>query len=205
MHPTQKKILDLSKQVDIDQLTLRRVGELIGERHPQTVKYHLDQLKAKSLIGNEDSVLLSVPVMGSANAGPASFLAEDNIEHVLRISRRLVPKGVVKKIENGYVFALQVVGDSMNRAGIVGGPIVEGDYVLVDKSNQSPVNGDYIVSLIDGAANIKRFAVGQGKVVLSSESSRDYPPIIVHPDDSYFVAGKVAQVVKMPDLSEDSS
>lgn len=207
MHVTQKKILQLSKQVDLEQLTLRRIGELIGESHPQSVKYHLDQLEKKGLIrAKNDETLLSIPVMGNANAGPATFLAEDNIERVLRVSRRLCPTQIEKKVQTGDVFALEAVGDSMNRAaGIPGGTVDEGDYVLVDRSTRSPRSGNYIVSIIDGAANIKRFVHGGDKVLLLSESSAKYPPIIIHPDDDYYVAGKIVQVLKMPRFSKDEN
>ena len=90
----------------------------------------------------------------------------------------------------------------MNRADIKGEAINEGDFVIVDTEVKKPANGDYILSIIDGAANIKKINIDEKhhQVILLSESSKDYPPIFIHEKDldCYYVAGKILQVIKKP-------
>lgn len=50
LHPTQERILKLSKRVNLNTLSLRSIGSLVNVQHPQKVDYHLKQLKAKGLI-----------------------------------------------------------------------------------------------------------------------------------------------------------
>jgi repressor LexA len=75
--------------------------------------------------------------------------------------------------------------------------------VVVDgREPYVPQTGDYVVSSIEGVANIKRFVrddVNQ-QIVLMSESTDEYPPIVIHPDD-YLAQSKVIQVVKQPKIS----
>lgn len=52
MHLTQQKILQLAKNTNISNLTLRKIGELIGIEHPQKIQHHLNQLNIKGLLEN---------------------------------------------------------------------------------------------------------------------------------------------------------
>src|ERR1700679_3939988 len=45
MHPLQEKILALIDSHNLGQMTLREIGELVGERFPQKIKHHLVQLE----------------------------------------------------------------------------------------------------------------------------------------------------------------
>ena len=89
----------------------------------------------------------------------------------------------------------------MNRANIQGQSIEDGDNVIVNGEDKSPKNKDYVVSIIDNTANIKRIFVDEKnrRIVLFSESSQDFPPIYIHPHEvSYFISGKVVDVIKKP-------
>jgi len=91
----------------------------------------------------------------------------------------------------------------MNQANVKGKSIEEGDFVIVEKNQGTPANGDYVVSTIDGLANIKKFIFDEPnkQIILVSESSLDLPPIYIHQDDysAYLVCGKVVEVIKKPD------
>ena len=80
--------------------------------------------------------------------------------------------------------------------------IDEGDYVIIDNSKIRPQNNDYVLSIIDGTAAIKKFHLDETnqRIILLSESNKDYPPIFIHQDDfdNYMVNGKVIQVIKKP-------
>mgnify|MGYP001615933644 FL=1 len=142
-----------------------------------------------------NSKLISVPILGSANCGPATIYAEQNIEGYLKISGKLLSR---KK----NIFAIKASGYSMNKANINGERIEDGDYVIVDPKYQNFKNGDYVLSAIDGVANIKRYFNDKEnkRIILLSESSASFSPIFIHYDDldGYLINGKVIQVIKKP-------
>ncbi|MFA5086373.1 MAG: S24 family peptidase [Candidatus Paceibacterota bacterium] len=214
MHLVQEKIINLAGSRDLSALTLRKIGELIGEPgSPQKIKHHIGQLVGKGLLsvspdgkikkagtGAGKSGLISLPILGSANCGQALIFADERIEGYLKLSRGLLKKDLIGRIDE--VFVLKAVGDSMNRASINGKNIENGDYVIIDKK-ETVRNGDCVVSIIDGAANIKKilFDKKNARIILLSESSRDFPPIYISENDgdSYLVCGKVVDVMKKPD------
>ena|SRR3989344_975758 len=210
MHTIQEKILKISAGRNLADMSLREIGKLIGEPSAQKIKHHLLQLEKNGLIQMDRlakvmvktrpgqlyrSALMAVPILGSANCGPATIYAEENVEGYLRISGKLLTK---KK----DVFAIKASGYSMNKANINGESIDDGDYVIVDPSYRSVKNGDYVLSIIDGMANVKRYFEDKEnkRIILLSESSASVSPIFIHYDDldSYLVNGKVIQVVKKP-------
>lgn len=210
MHQIRLKLLKLAQRIDTSNLGLRQLAKLIGEKHPQLIKYHLEQMEEEELIHRDENGkitvlkdaekfimpnMVSLPICGYADCGPASCVAEQNIEGYLQTSA-----GILGNKNTEELFVVRAVGDSLNAAqDVVGGPIEDGDLVIVDKSNQSPVNGDYVLSIIDDAANLKRFyRDADGTVRLISESTEDIPPILIHPDDflNYMINGVVVRVVK---------
>ncbi len=206
MHPLQEKLLIQIEEKNIGNLTLREIGNFIGENLPQKVKHHLSQLEAKGFIvidkrnqtikrtsnkAKADTLFISLPIIGSANCGPAEFYANENIEGYLKISRNLVPykKGL---------FVIKADGNSLNKSSVKGKNIESGDFVIVDSENISPKDNDYVVSIIDGMANIKKYRLDKAneRIVLLSESTKDYSPIFIHRDDDFRISGKVLDVIK---------
>jgi SOS-response transcriptional repressor LexA len=90
----------------------------------------------------------------------------------------------------------------MNRAEIGGKRIEDGDYVIVDVSDKHVRNGDIVLSIIDGLANIKKFYLDKknNQVILMSQSTKDFPPIYIHENDDFMINGKVVQVIKKPKI-----
>ncbi len=217
MHPTQEKILNLLQQGPLKDLALREIGEKIGEKgSPQTIKHHMDQLAKKGLIvidkkkntiskrgmGKiEGTNLVSLPIYGTADCGVATHFADDRPEGYLKISEKLLGSTLVLKLSD--LFVVRAAGRSMNRAEIDNQSIDPGDYVIVDRSVKVPDNNDYVLSVIDGVANIKKVFIDRRahQVVLMSESNEDIAPIFIHEDDlgSYIISGKVVRVMKEPD------
>ena len=143
-----------------------------------------------SLSGNISGFeYISVPLVGAANCGPAELLAEQNVEGYLSVPKSLVAK-------KSGIIALRAVGKSLNRANIHGKSIDEGDMVLVDIEDRSIRSGDYVLSLIDGAANLKKYKVEKGQVMLISESTENFKPIFIMPGDDWVVNGKIVAVMK---------
>lgn len=209
MHELQAKLLEYFDSVDTSQKSLRQIALEIGEKpQPQKIKHHIDQLIKRNLIkvidGNfkiikpyeendSKSGLVSIPILGTANCGPASMYATENLEGYLKVSRSLLPKN------SSNIFAMRASGSSMNQAMIDDKGINDGDYVIVDPDAKDIVNGSYVLSTIDGLANIKRFYRGikSNEVILKSESSYEAPPIVLDLQDvDYLVNGKVIKVIK---------
>lgn len=208
MHNIQEKLLQVMQNKNLSGMTLREIGEMIGEKFPQKVKHHLDQLQKRGLVkidktkktimksiggAIKNTQLISIPIVGSANCGPATIFANENIEGYLKIS-----KTILRKFKN--IFAIRAQGLSMNRAMVNGNTIEDGDYLLVDSDQTSPSNGDIVLSVIDDMANIKKYVWDEAnnQIVLVSESTKDIPPIYIHEDDSFMINGKVIQVIKKP-------
>lgn len=204
MHIIQEKLLKEVNKKNLSGMTLREVGSLIGEKSAQKVKHHLTQLSKKGFV-TYNSVkkevkkvqeisregFVSLRIVGAANCGPAEIFAEENTIGYLKVSKKLAP-------HNGKLFVLCANGDSMNKANINGKNIEDGDFVIVDAEQKSPESGQYIVSVIDGMANIKKFVLDpqNKRIILKPESTKEYLPIFIHENDSYHVSGRVVDVIK---------
>jgi repressor LexA len=208
MHKIQEELLKLIENKNVDGMTLREIGKEIGQKMPQKVKHHLQQLEKKGFINintkNKEirkkgiktvksSPFFSIPIIGTANCGPATIFANENIEGYLKIS-----KNILNKCKN--IFAVKAQGLSMNKTSINGQSIEDGDYLIIDSEYRSPRSGDIVLSIIDDMANIKKYIWddNNNQIVLVSESTRDIPPIYIHEDDSFMINGKVIQVIKKP-------
>jgi repressor LexA len=111
----------------------------------------------------EDSPdLLEIPILGSVAAG-VPLLAEENFDGNIVMHRAMFKKS--KKY-----FALKVKGDSMSGAGIL-----EGDTAIIEKQNTA-LNGEIAVAVIDEAVTLKRFYKENTRIRLQSENPA-YKPI----------------------------
>lgn len=219
MHTIQEKLLELSKKQNLAQLSLREMAGLIGlqDESPQKIKHHLLQLQkkgfltidrikglmerssskpgwAKGLLDKKTS-LFSIPIIGTANCGPATIFAEQNFQGFLKVSSKLVDRS-----KPDGLYAIKTDGSSMNRAEINDKKIEDGDFVIIDSQYKNPENNAIVLAIIDSKAAIKRFIDDRknGQVVLRADSSFDYEPIHLHPDDEFTISGKVIDVVKKP-------
>ena len=212
MHQIQEKLLKCIENQNISDMTLREIGTLINEPLPQKIKHHLEQLEKKGFITynrkkkaitrthtntpKKHSPFIAVPIIGSANCGPATIFANENIEGYLKIS-----KNILNKCKN--IFAIRAQGLSMNKTNINGLSIEDGDYLIIDSDYRTPKDGDVVLSIIDDMANIKKYIFDEehNQIVLVSQSTKDIPPIYIHEDDSFMINGKVIQVIKKPKLN----
>ncbi len=212
MHIIQKQLLDLiATHDDVGSYSLRKIAEMVGATgKPQTAKYHLLQLEKDGLIQMNleagviklvkrgyakasTSPIYSLPVVGAANCGPATIFAEQNIGQYLKVSSSLLPRN--KK----GLYALIADGDSMNKAEVETGKVIEsGDFVLVDSEYKSYKKGDIVVAVIDGMATIKRYREDKinKMIVLEADSTEKYLPIFIHEGDDFQISGKVVGIIK---------
>ncbi|MDD4106921.1 MAG: S24 family peptidase [Candidatus Shapirobacteria bacterium] len=206
MHEIQEKLLKIISEKNLSGVPLRKIGELINETSAQKIRHHLSQLSKKGFITfdskkreiniipkvSKDGIFVSVPIVGSANCGPESIFADERVEGYLKISKKMVPS-------IGNLYVLRAEGNSMNKANIAGSKKIEdGDFVLVDSSQKNSESGQYVVSIIDGKANIKKIIIEKenNRIVLKSESTQNYLPIFIHEDDNYQISGRVVDVIK---------
>jgi len=206
MHSIQEKLLKLISEQNIGNLTLREIGKLVHEDLPQKIKHHLSQLEQKGFItidsknqkitrtstkSQPKDLFFSIPILGSANCGPATIYADENVEGYLKVSKRLISK------QKG-VFAIRAQGNSLNRASVNGKNIEPGDFVMIDSNQIDARDGDYVLSIIDGLATIKKFRLDSKneRIVLLAESSQNFNPIFIHKDDDFRINGKAIDVIK---------
>jgi len=220
MHIIQEKLLGLSKKENLAKLSLREMAGLIGmpEESPQKIKHHLLQLEKKGFLKidkikgvmersssegswargllDKKSRLFSIPIVGTANCGPATIFAEQNFQGFLRLSSKLVNRS-----KPTGLFAIKAEGSSMNRAEIDGKHIEDGDYVIVDSEDKEARDKNIVLVIIDGKATIKRLIDDRknGQVVLKADSSFDYEPIYLHSDDDFIINGKAVAIIKKPE------
>jgi SOS-response transcriptional repressor LexA len=218
VHEIQEKLLDLSRRENLAKLKLRDMAKLIDRPHesPQKIKHHLLQLQkkgfltidrakgvmersssepgwAKGLLEKKGARLFSIPVVGMANCGPATIFAEQNFQGFLRVSSKLVGRS-----KPTGLYAIKADGSSMNRAQIAGKRIEDGDYIVIDTNDRNVVTGEVVVAIIDNKATVKRFIDDRDneQVVLVADSSFDYEPVYLHPDDDFQISGKAIAVIK---------
>ena len=211
MHTKQKQLLALiDSDPNIGSYSLRTIADKIGvPDKPQIVKYHLQQLEKagmiqmnleqgvikpvkKGFVRSTINSMFSLPVVGSANCGPATIFAEQNIQQYLKVSSSMLPYS--KK----GLYALIADGESMNLAQTNGGTIESGDFVLVDSDSKNYKNNDIVVAVIDGMATIKRYKYEKEnqRIVLEADSTEKYLPIFIHEGDDFQLSGKVVGVIK---------
>ncbi len=227
--PKQRKVLDFVKKYSSRHEfapSLKEIGKHIGVNSPATVHQHLSTLEGKGFLSREKSqprsitVLapweqgsftgqkpeliespygntvgldsISLPIVGSANCGPADILAEENIEGYLKVSKSLLNR-------RDGLFVVRASGNSMNKADFFGKTIENGDFVIIDSLDRNAKHGDYVLSIIDGCANLKKFIIdrnGQKLLVSESKSKKDYKPIFLHDADDFMINGKIISVIK---------
>src|SRR3990172_2964188 len=103
---TQFKILELASKKNIEKMWPIEIGREIGVHHPQTIVYHLNQLKKLGFLPRKSKAILEkirknldkpqvdlidVPILDAANCGVAALLAEEMFEGYLKVSPRLLP------------------------------------------------------------------------------------------------------------------
>ena len=168
--------------------SVREIGDAVGLKSPSTVHFHLKHLAQAGVIakgtGKGRAITLTqppemedrVPIVGNVAAG-SPILAQECIEDYLTFDtggRR------------GEYFALRVRGESMRNAGIL-----PGDLVVV-RRQQTALNGEIVVAMIEDEATVKRYSNRGGHVWLLPENE-EYQPI----DGTHArILGRVAAVVR---------
>jgi repressor LexA len=151
--------------------TVRDIGKAIGLTSSSTVHAHLANLEKLGVLKRDPTkpraleVLVNkargavapggLPLVGQVAAG-SPVLAEENIEDYVAVPE-------IAGGDQGQ-FVLEVKGDSMINAGILGG-----DHVVVRKQDTAE-NGEIVVALVGEEATVKRFFREEHHVRLQPEN-----------------------------------
>jgi repressor LexA len=179
--------------------SVREIAKAVDLSSSATVHSHLKKLEEKGYLKRNPSKpraisllsrkgdgsvdtginnLVYVPVVGRIAAG-RPILAEENIDDYFP----LTPDFVKGKKE---VFILHVRGDSMVNAGIL-----DRDYIVVRKQDTA-INGEIIVALLEDEATVKRFFKTNKKIKLMPDNDH-MEPIVVN---DVKILGKVIGVIR---------
>jgi repressor LexA len=189
--PRQQQILDLVRNFSADNgypPTVRELCHLAGVSSPDTVQYHLDNLREKGFldaakgrsrgaqIASEERVAL-IPILGKVPAGPSSGAYAEPMGHVPTVMDRGDASGL---------FALKVKGDSMEST------LWDGDTVVVRWQETASSNDVVVVRYDDGEATVKRLKVKPSGLLLVPDN-KVYEPFDIGEGR---IAGKVISLIR---------
>jgi len=123
--------------------------------------------------------VVNIPLVGEVAAGLPELATEVNTEDYVPLP--------VSMVGSDELFALRVKGESMKDAGIL-----PHDIVIVRKQ-QTALNNDIVVALINDEATVKRFRKEKKKVLLLPENP-EFDPIEVN--ENILILGRVDKVIR---------
>lgn len=179
--------------------SFEEIGQGMGLSSLATVHKHISNLEKKGLLKRDYNRSRSIDVLPVR--GLFKRQAKSPSEVGLPLVGRIAAGQPIEAVENPEtislgditrskdVFVLQVKGQSMQDEHIV-----EGDYVLVEKTNTTP-DGEIVVALVDGTdATLKRL-YREGATIRLQPSNATMKPIIV-PARSVQIQGRVIGVLR---------
>ncbi len=187
----QAEILTLVRSFTTDHgypPTVRELCRLAGLKSPDTVQFHLDNLRAKgclgSVTGKSRTLALSgsekvalVPILGRVPAGPAAGAYAEADGHV---------PVVAGKDDVDSLFALRIKGDSMEPT------LMDRDTVVV-RWQETASTGDIVVARFEGEeSTVKRLKLRPSGLLLVPDNTK-YPPF---PLAEGRIAGKVLSLIR---------
>lgn len=181
--------------------TLREIADGIGLKSPATIHEHIEALILKGYLRRADGVkrgieivdptfakgliptseaVVEIPLMGFIAAG-APLEPHTDPNATFRIAASMISG-------KRPAFVLQVRGSSMIEDGIF-----DGDYVLIEHTQEAN-NGDIVIALVDnGLATLKRFyKESDGRIVLKPANASMSP---IYPKEIQ-VQGKVVGLIR---------
>jgi repressor LexA len=190
--------------------TIREISDALGVSSVATAAEHLDSLESKGLISRRRDRARSVTltargrnaISGTAEAPRragepmmvpllGTIAAGEPVEALAVAEELEVPASMA----GGRCYALRVRGSSMVDEGIF-----DGDYVVVEEK-QVPGNGEVVVALVNGTdATLKkvyREKKGRAGRIRLQPANPDMEPIIIGPDDTIEVQGRVRGVLRL--------
>ena len=189
--PRQQQILELVRNFATEHgypPTVRELCRLAGVSSPDTVQYHLDNLREKGLLDeakgrsrsahiSSDERVALIPVLGKVPAGPTAGAYAEAMGHVPTVLERGDASGL---------FALKVKGDSMEST------LWDGDTVVVRWQETASSNDVVVVRYEEGEATVKRLKVKPSGLMLIPDNPK-YDPFDIGEGR---IAGKVISLIR---------
>jgi repressor LexA len=179
--------------------SFEEIGDGMGLSSLATVHKHVSNLEKKGLLTRDYNRSRSIDLLPPK--GRLKQAMAVNTTMVLPLLGRIAAGQPIEAVSNPEtisladfvrskeVFVLEVRGDSMQDEAIL-----NGDYVLVEKS-KTAYNGEIVVALVDGTdATLKRF-YREGDQIRLQPSNAAMKPIIV-PAATVQIQGKVIGVLR---------
>jgi repressor LexA len=179
--------------------SFQEIGEGLGLNSLATVHKHITNLEKKGLLTRDYNRSRSIDLLPPK--GRLKQAMSVNTTMVLPLLGRIAAGQPIEAMQNSEtisladfvrskeVFVLEVRGDSMQDEHIL-----DGDYVLVEKSKTAH-NGEIVVALVDGSdATLKRF-YREGETIRLQPSNVNMKPIMV-PAAAVELQGRVIGVLR---------
>ncbi len=193
---TQEKILAFIKQEILEKgypPSVREIGEAVHLKSISTVHGHLRRLEKKGLLHRDLNKPRAIEVLDGAKDGANRFVAVPLIGEVAAgvpipaqqefTEQMPLPESFVG---SGEHFLLTIRGTSMIDIGIR-----DGDLVVV-RRQETAINGEIVVAMIDGEATVKRFFRENGHFRLQPENETMQPILT----DEVTILGKVTALLR---------
>ncbi len=177
------------------------IREGLGLNSLATVHKHITNLEQKELLRRDYNRSRSIDLLKPRGRMKQAFAAAAESSMSLPLMGRIAAGRPLEAVENPEsislsdftrskdVYVLQVTGESMQDEHIV-----NGDYVLVEKTNTAR-DGEIVVALVNGSdATLKRIYVEGSKIRLQPSNTAMQP--IVVPAATVQVQGRVIGVLR---------
>ena len=200
----QKQVYDfISEFVDRNGYSpsYEEIADGLGLSPLATVHKHIGNLEQKELLRRDYNRSRSIDLLKPRGRMKQAFAAAAESSMSLPLMGRIAAGRPLEALENPEsislsdftrskdVYVLQVAGESMQDEHIV-----NGDYVLVEKTNTAR-DGEIVVALVNGSdATLKRIYVEGSKVRLQPSNTAMQP--IVVPASTVQVQGRVIGVLR---------
>lgn len=180
--------------------TLREVAAGIGLKSPATIHEHIETLIEKGYLARQDGVRRGIEILDphftKGNVTTSEAVMELPLMGFIAAGLPLEPhtdQNATFKVAASMIsgkkpaFILQVKGNSMIDDGIF-----DGDYVLIEHTQEAH-NGDIVIALVDnGLATLKRFYKEGERVVLKPANASMSP---IYPTQIQ-IQGKVVGLIR---------
>jgi repressor LexA len=195
----QQQIIDFIKQhiqLTGSAPTLKQIAHAIGVSSLATVHEHLTTLEEKKLIKRTGGHRKTIEFLNTASMDFSNASMEAPILGYIAAGTPIEPytdPNASMAIPNTFVtgnkrtYVLQVRGESMIEDGIM-----DGDYVVIEQSDNA-INGEIVVALLDnGMATLKRFFKETTRIRLEPANAKMQPIFV----KNVTIQGKVVGLIR---------
>jgi repressor LexA len=181
--------------------SFEEIGAAMGLSSLATVHKHLNNLETKKMLRRDYNRSRSIDVLPLPEGIPSRARPVQVSSFELPLVGRIAAGQPIEQVETPEtislsdftrakdVFVLQVKGESMQDEHIV-----DGDYVLVEKTD-SAREGEIVVALVNGSETTLKRLYRAGEQIRLQPSNASMQPIMV-PAESVRVQGRVVAVLR---------